>query len=59
MRLGTARDEGHLFEVLAEHERIVDALERRDAREALAALSDHLHTTQYVLAEFEARTAKS
>jgi DNA-binding GntR family transcriptional regulator len=59
MRLGTARHEQHLFEVLAEHERLVEALERRDLKEALAALTDHLHTTQYVLADFDARQAST
>jgi DNA-binding GntR family transcriptional regulator len=47
LRLGTVRAEGHLFPVLAEHERIVDALERRDEPGALAALIDHLHTSEY------------
>lgn len=49
MRLGTRRDEGHLFRVLAEHEAIVDALEKRDEKLALKALSDHLHTSEYTL----------
>ncbi len=47
MRLGTRRAEGHLFRVLAEHEAIVDALERRDEKLALAALSEHLSTSEY------------
>ena len=50
MRLGTVRDEGHLFHVLAEHEKIVDAVEQRDEKAALAALTDHLHTSEYRIA---------
>jgi DNA-binding GntR family transcriptional regulator len=49
MRIGTTRHSGHLFRVLEEHEAIVDALERRDETGALKALSDHLHTSEYVL----------
>ena len=49
MRLGTRRHEGHLFRVLAEHEALVDALEKRDEKLALRALSDHLHTSEYTL----------
>lgn len=49
MRLGTRRHEGHLFRVLAEHEALVDALEKRDEKAALAALSNHLHTSEYTL----------
>jgi DNA-binding GntR family transcriptional regulator len=51
MRLGTRRDEGHLFRVLAEHEALVDALEKRDEEEALSALSEHLHTSEYALSD--------
>ena len=40
-----------LAQVSAEHERIVDALERRDAESALAALVEHLHTSNYALAQ--------
>jgi DNA-binding GntR family transcriptional regulator len=49
MRLGTERRQGHLFQVLEEHEAIVDALERRDENEALRALANHLHTSEYTL----------
>jgi DNA-binding GntR family transcriptional regulator len=49
LRLGTVRHEGHLFRVLAEHEKIVDALERRDEQAALDALTEHLHTSEYRL----------
>lgn len=51
MRVGTARAEGHLFEVLAEHERILDAVEKRDETAALAALREHLHTSEYRMAQ--------
>jgi GntR family transcriptional regulator, rspAB operon transcriptional repressor len=51
MRLGTVRDEGHLFHVLAEHERIVDAVEQRDENAALAALTEHLHTSEYRISQ--------
>ena len=47
MRVGTVRDEGHLFPVLEEHERILDAVEARDEKAALAALKEHLHTSEY------------
>src|SRR3954453_18499756 len=42
MRLGTARSRDHLYNVLAEHEAIVDAIERRDSDGAVDALSAHL-----------------
>ena len=48
MRLGSARDPDHLLEVVEEHEAILDAIERRDARGAHAALTHHLHTAAYV-----------
>ena len=47
MRVQARRDPSHMLEVLAEHEEIVDALERRDVDAALAALSSHLHTWSY------------
>jgi DNA-binding GntR family transcriptional regulator len=47
MRVQARRDPSHMLEVLAEHEGIVDALERRDVDAALAALSSHLHTWSY------------
>ena len=49
-RLGADRPPSVLAQVSAEHERIVDALERRDAEAALAALIEHLHTSNYALA---------
>jgi DNA-binding GntR family transcriptional regulator len=51
MQMRARRDPGHLFQVLQEHERLVDAIEERDQDEALAALADHLHTTEYILAD--------
>jgi DNA-binding GntR family transcriptional regulator len=47
MRLGTVRYEGHLHEVVDEHEAIVDAVERRDEAKALEALALHLHKSEY------------
>jgi len=51
MRLGARRHPRHLRQVLAEHEAIVNALERRDIDAALAALAAHLHTTEYELGD--------
>ena len=47
MRLGTTRNKNHLEQVLAEHEAIVDPIERRDARAAVAALEAHLERFNY------------
>lgn len=43
MRLGRAQPVEHLQEVLAEHTRIVDAIERRDGFGAVRELQVHLH----------------
>jgi DNA-binding GntR family transcriptional regulator len=51
VRLGSARPPAILAQVVAEHEEIVDALERRDAQAALAALQDHLYRSDYAIAE--------
>jgi DNA-binding GntR family transcriptional regulator len=51
VRLGSTRHPSHMVQVVAEHECIVDALDERDADDALNALSEHLHTRDYVLAE--------
>ncbi len=51
MQMRARRDPGHLFRVLQEHERLVDAIEERDEDGALAALAHHLHTTEYILAD--------
>jgi DNA-binding GntR family transcriptional regulator len=40
-----------MVQVVAEHQRIVQALEEHDADEALRAVSDHPHTSDSVLAE--------
>jgi len=47
MRLGTERNRGHLDLVVAEHDAIVDALERRNADAAVAALDAHLERSDY------------
>jgi DNA-binding GntR family transcriptional regulator len=51
VRLGSARPPAVLAQVVAEHEEIVDALERRDAQTALAALREHLYRSDYAIAE--------
>lgn len=49
MRLGRTQPPEHLQDIVAEHTRIVDALEGRDVDEALAALHAHLHHWDYLL----------
>lgn len=51
LRLGTVRHPSHLSQVVSEHERILDAIERHDADGAEALLREHLHTSEYVLAK--------
>jgi DNA-binding GntR family transcriptional regulator len=51
MHMRARRDPGHLFRVLQEHERLVDAIEERNEDGALEALAHHLHTTEYILAD--------
>jgi DNA-binding GntR family transcriptional regulator len=51
MQMKARRDPGHLFRVLEEHVQLVDAIEQRDAKRALAALAHHLHTTEYIVAD--------
>jgi GntR family transcriptional regulator, rspAB operon transcriptional repressor len=51
LRLGTMRHPDHLSQVVLEHDRIVDAIERRDTDAAEALLREHLHTSEYVLTE--------
>jgi DNA-binding GntR family transcriptional regulator len=51
VRLGSTRPPAVLAQVVGEHEEIVDALERRDAQTALAALRDHLYRSDYAIAE--------
>jgi DNA-binding GntR family transcriptional regulator len=48
-RLGARRPPGVLAQVSAEHERIVDALERRDVEAALTELTEHLYTSDYAI----------
>jgi DNA-binding GntR family transcriptional regulator len=50
MHAGTRRAPGHMTAVIAEHEAIVNGLERRDEAAALDALATHLHTVDYELA---------
>jgi GntR family transcriptional regulator, rspAB operon transcriptional repressor len=57
MRLGRSQPPEHLQDILAEHTRIVTAIERRDEEEALHALHDHLHHWDYLLAPTEAALA--
>jgi DNA-binding GntR family transcriptional regulator len=55
LRLGTVRHANHLNQVVTEHEAIVDAIEGRDADAAEALLRQHLHTSEYVLADSTAK----
>lgn len=50
MRLGRTQPPEHLREVLAEHQRIVDAIEQRDAVRARRELHDHLHHWDHLVA---------
>lgn len=50
MRLGRTQPPEHLQDILVEHTRIVDAIEARDAKAAQAALHEHLHHWDYLLA---------
>jgi DNA-binding GntR family transcriptional regulator len=47
VRLGASRPPSVLHQIVAEHEEIVDALERRDADTALRALREHLYKSEY------------
>jgi DNA-binding GntR family transcriptional regulator len=49
MQMRARRDPGHLFQVLEEHIRLVDAIEARSVDDALAALALHLHRTEYII----------
>ena len=51
VRLGAHRPPSVLAQVVREHEGIVDAVERRDEGRALAALRDHLYTSDYVISD--------
>jgi DNA-binding GntR family transcriptional regulator len=50
-RLGSRRPPAVLAQVVVEHEEIVDALEHRDPETALSALVEHLHKSDYAIAE--------
>lgn len=58
-RLGARRTPSVLAQVVAEHEGIVDALERRDSQAALAALAEHLYKSDYAMADDEPRRKRS
>jgi DNA-binding GntR family transcriptional regulator len=49
MRLGQTQPPEHLQDILVEHTRIVDALEKRNVDGALEALHTHLHHWDYLL----------
>jgi DNA-binding GntR family transcriptional regulator len=49
MRLGKTQPPEHLQDILVEHTRIVDAIEKRDVVAAQAALHEHLHHWDYLL----------
>jgi DNA-binding GntR family transcriptional regulator len=56
VRLGLRRPPSVLEQVVAEHERIVDALEQRDQSGAYAALTEHLYRSDYAITEERRRT---
>ena len=47
IRIGTLRIEGHLGAIVDEHTAIVDAIEKQDARSAVAAIRAHVKTVNY------------
>jgi len=49
MRLGKTQPPEHPQDILVEHTRIVDAIEKRDVVAAQAALHEHLHHWDYLL----------
>lgn len=51
MRLGTKRPPEHMAQVAAEHEEIIEALERREAQAAVDALTRHLERHDYASSE--------
>lgn len=57
-RLGSRRPPAVLAQVVAEHEEIVDALEHRDPETAHEALVEHLHRSDYAIAEKKPRREK-
>jgi len=57
-RLGSRRPPTVLAQVVAEHEEIVEALEHRDPETALRALVQHLHKSDYAIAEKPSKREK-
>jgi DNA-binding GntR family transcriptional regulator len=57
MRLGRRQPPEHLQDILVEHARILDAIEKRDVDAALSALHDHLHHWDYLLAPTDSGAA--
>jgi DNA-binding GntR family transcriptional regulator len=57
-RLGSRRPPAVLAQVVVEHEEIVDALEHRDPETALSALVEHLHKSDYAIAERQRKREK-
>jgi DNA-binding GntR family transcriptional regulator len=57
-RLGSRRPPDVLAQVVAEHEEIVEALERRNPEVALRALVEHLHKSDYAIAEKRPKRVK-
>lgn len=53
MRLGKTQPPEHLRDILVEHTRLLDAIEKRDEEAARAALHEHLHHWDYLLAPNE------
>lgn len=49
VRLGSERPPSVLAKIVAEHERIVDAIDRREPGAALAALTAHLYKSDYAI----------
>jgi DNA-binding GntR family transcriptional regulator len=54
-RIGLVRSPAVLAQVVEEHERLVDALERRDVETALVVLAEHLHRSNYAVETRQAR----
>lgn len=58
-RIGVTRPPSVLAQVVDEHESIVDALERRDPVAARSALIDHLHRSDYAIADRRTRRRRT
>ena len=59
MRLGRSQPIEHLQDILEEHTRILEAIEKRDVNAALRALSDHLHHWDGLLSPTELESTHS